>query len=53
MEKMVKAKYELEMPLSAETLQGLEIECGMMCHGTSLDPESVLNDILEKVKNAL
>ena len=53
MEKMVKAKYEFEMPLSAETLQGLEIECGMMCHGTSLDPESVLNDILEKVKNAL
>ena len=53
MEAMVKAKYEFEMPLSAETLQSLEIECGMKCYGTSLDPDSLLSDILEKVKNAL
>ena len=54
MEDMVKAKVEFEgYPLSSETLQGLEIECGMKCHGTSLDPVGVLNDILVKVKNAL
>ena len=53
MEKMVKAKCEFEMPLSSETLQKLEIECGLMCHGTSLDPVGVLNDILRKVNDAL
>lgn len=54
MEDMVKAKVEFEgYPLSSETLQGLEIECGMKCHGTSLDPDGVLEDIFEKVKNAL
>ena len=53
MEKMVKSKCEFEMPLSSETLQNLEIECGMKCHGTSLDPDGLLNDILDKVKNAL
>ena len=41
------------MPLSSETLQKLEIECGMRCHGTSLDPDGVLNDILRKVNDAL
>ena len=54
MEDMVKAKVEFEgYPLSSETLQGLEIECGMKCHGTSLDPDGVLDEIFEKVRNAL
>ena len=52
-EKLVKSKCEFEMPLSSETLHGLEIECGMRCHGTSLDPVGVLNDILRKVNDAL
>ena len=52
-EKLVMAKCEFEMPLSSETMQGLEIECGMRCHGTSLDPDGVLNDILRKVNDAL
>ena len=54
MEDMVDARVEFEgYPLSSETLQGLKIECGMKCHGTGLDPDGVLDDILEKVKNAL
>ena len=52
-EAMVKAKCEFEMPLSSETLKGLEIECGMMCHGTSLDPDGVLKDAIRKVCDAL
>ena len=52
-EKLVKTKCEFEMPLSSETLQGLEIECGMRCHGTSLDPNRVLSDIVRKVNDAL
>ena len=52
-EKMVKAKCEFEMPLSSETMKGLEIECGMMCHGTSLDPKGVLDDVIRKVNDAL
>jgi replicative DNA helicase Mcm len=53
MEKLVKAKFEFEMPLSSETLQSLEIECGMKCHGTSLNPDELLSDILRKVNDAL
>ena len=53
MEKLVKAKFEFEMPLSSETMQSLEIECGMMCHGTSLNPDELLSDILRKVNDAL
>lgn len=52
-EKLVMTKCQFEMPLSSETLQSLEIECGMRCHGTSLDPDGVLNDILRKVNDAL
>ena len=53
MEDMVRRKFEFEMPLSSETLQKLEIECGLMCHNTSLDPTRVLSDILRKVNDAL
>lgn len=53
MEKMVETQFQFEMPLSSETLRKLEIECGMKCHGTSLDPDAVLNDIIRKVENAL
>jgi hypothetical protein len=34
-------------------MQSLEIECGMMCHGTSLNPDELLSDILRKVNDAL
>lgn len=53
-EKMIWAKAEYEgMPLSSESIQSLKIECGLMCHDTSLDPERVFNDSMLKVKNAL
>ena len=50
-EKLVMTKCEFEMPLSSETLQSLEIECGMRCHGTSLDPDGILKDVLRKVND--
>ena len=40
-------------PLSAETIKKIGYECGMLCHGTSLDPEGVLDDIIRKVGDAL
>lgn len=53
-ETMVNARIEFEgFPLSAQTLGDLHVECGMKCHDTSLDPDSVLDGILMKVKNAL
>jgi len=53
-EKMVKAKADFEgFPLSAETIKKMGYECGVMCTDTSLDPERVLNDTMEKVRNAL
>ena len=53
-ENMITARIKFEgLPLSSETLQGLEIECGMMCHGTSLDPKRVFKEALMKVENAL
>ena len=53
-EMMVRAKVDFEgLPLSSESLQKLKIECGMMCHGTSLDPDNVFKDALGKVENAL
>ena len=51
---MIRTKADFEgLPLSSETMQQLKIECGMKCHGTSLDPESVFNDAMGKVENAL
>ena len=42
MEKMIKTKMEFEGPtLSSETLQGLEIECGMLCHEHGIDQEGM------------
>ena len=53
-ELMIKARAEFEgLPLSSETLQKLKVECGMLCHGTSLDHEEVFSDCLGKVENAL
>ena len=53
-EVMIRAKVDFEgLPLSSESLQKLKIECGMMCHGTSLDPDNVFEDALGKVENAL
>lgn len=50
-EKLVMRKCQFEMPLSSETLQTLEMECGVRCHGTSLDPSGVLSDVLKKVND--
>ena len=47
-----KADYE-GLPLSSETFDELEMECDIMCANTSLDHKEVLNDAIEKVKNAL
>ena len=53
-EKMVSTKIDFEgLPLSTETIRDLEMECGVMCANTSLDHKEVLNDAIEKVKNAL
>ena len=53
-EAMVKAKVDFEgYPLSAETVKKMGYECGMMCHGTSLDPDGVLKDAIRKVCDAL
>ena len=53
-EKLVLSKVDFEgLPLSSETLKTLEIECGMRCHGTSLDPEKIFKDAISKVENAL
>ena len=53
-EKMVSTKIDFEgLPLSSETIRDLEMECGVMCANTSLDHKEVLNDAIEKVKNAL
>ena len=53
-ELMIKAEAEYEgFPLSNESLSKLEFECGLKCHGTSLDSEQVFRKCLLKVKNSL
>ena len=53
-EKLVAKKADYEgLPLSSETFDELEMECDIMCANTSLDHKEVLNDAIEKVKNAL
>lgn len=53
-ELMIKAEAEYEgFPLSNESLSKLEFECGLKCHGTSLDSERVFHKCLRKVENSL
>ena len=53
-ELMIKSEAEYEgFPLSNESLSKLEFECGLKCHGTSLDSERVFRKCLLKVKNSL
>jgi replicative DNA helicase Mcm len=53
-EKMVWARAEHDgLPLSEETMFRLKNECGVLCTNTSLDPKSVLEEAISKVKNAL
>ena len=53
-EVMIRARVDFEgLPLSSESIKKLQIECGMMCHGTSLDPDSVFSDAIGRVENAL
>ena len=53
-EMMVRARVDFEgLPLSSESVKKLRIECGMMCHGTSLDPDSVFSDAIGRIENAL
>ena len=51
-EKMIKAKVDFEgLPLSTESIQSLKIECGLKCHGTSLDSERIFKEALTKIEN--
>ena len=51
---MIKSEADYEgFPLSNESLSKLEFECGLKCHGTSLDSERVFRKCLLKVKNSL
>lgn len=53
-ELMIKSEAEYEgFPLSNESLSKLEFECGLKCHGTSLDSERVFRKCLRRVKNSL
>lgn len=53
-ERMIQAKVDYEgLPLSAESISSLKHECGLMCHGTSLDHERVFMEALMKIEKAL
>lgn len=53
-ELMIKSEADYEgFPLSNESLSKLEFECGLKCHGTSLDSERVFRKCLLKVKKSL
>lgn len=53
-ELMIRSEAEFEgFPLSNESLSKLEFECGLKCHGTSLDSERVFRKCLRRVKNSL
>lgn len=53
-ERMIKAKVEFEgLPLSGESIHSLKTECGLMCHGTSLDNERVFKEAMAKIERIL
>ena len=53
-ERMIRAKVDFEgLPLSSESINSLKYECGLKCHGTSLDSERVFKEALMKIENAL
>lgn len=50
-ERMIKAKFEFEgLPLSGESINSLKKECGLMCHGTSLDDKKVFKEAMKKIE---
>lgn len=50
-ERMIKAKVDFEgLPLSSESIHSLKTECGLMCHGTSLDKERVFREAMKKIE---
>lgn len=50
-ERMIKAKVEFEgLPLSGESINSLKKECGLMCHGTSLDDKKVFKEAMKKIE---
>ena len=50
-ERMIKAKVDFEgLPLSGESINSLKKECGLMCHGTSLDDEKVFREAMAKIE---
>ncbi len=53
-ELMIRSEADYEgFPLSNESLSKLEFECGLKCHGTSLDSERVFRKCLRRVENSL
>ena len=53
-DKMVKAKAEYEgLPLSSESIQNLKHECGVLCQGTNLDYNVVMEDAITKFEKRL
>lgn len=54
MEKMIRQKADFEgLPLSGETIKGLRIECGMLCHEKSISDDGIFDLAYENVKNSL
>jgi len=53
-EKMIRAKAQFEgVPLSAEDISGLRMECRKLCKERGLDHKGVFDDAYENVRNAL
>ena len=52
MENLIKVKAGYEgLPLSSETLKGLEIECGMLCYEHGIDQEGIFKLAYENVES--
>ena len=54
MENMIKSNIAIEgMPLSAESLRHLEMECGMLCHEKGINREGIFDIAYSNVINSL
>ena len=54
MENMIKSNIAIEgMPLSAESLRHLEMECGMLCHEKGINREGIFDIAYSNVKKSL
>ena len=50
----VMASVDFEgLPLPFESEKRLRIECGMLCHGTTLNGDDVFDEVLHEIKNSL